>query len=99
MKFFGRRKTFGVTMLDFVALSAKLQEFEDENAVRTGQRVPSAEFHDRYLRGEADLFVDAIEWATYYELYRAHGRQALHRQTNGHQVSLDEIPVPFAIAQ
>lgn len=66
-----------VTLLDFEVLAEKLAEYEDQHAVMTGTRVSSAEFHDLYLAGDTGDVPYAMEWASYYELMREHGRRAL----------------------
>jgi hypothetical protein len=65
-----------VRVLDYAALNEKLLEFEDIHAITTGERVSSAEFHDRYRRGDAGDVPNALEWATFYELVREYGRRA-----------------------
>ncbi|HZR94761.1 MAG TPA: hypothetical protein VFA56_03655 [Gaiellaceae bacterium] len=80
MKLARRRRRPPVEALDHEALAEILRELEDAHHDATGERLTSAEFYDLYRAGEADGIVDAIRWASYYELYREQGRQALGRK-------------------
>lgn len=51
-------------------LEELLRSFEDTWAESAGERVTSAEFYDRYRRGEIDSMY-ATAWATYYESWRS----------------------------
>jgi hypothetical protein len=86
----GRRRSSGrypVEVLDHIALLEKLAEYEDAYAIQSGERLSSAEFHDRYLAGRATGIPDAIEWASYYELLREHGRRALENTRTDHAIA------------
>lgn len=45
-----------------------LREFEDTWAEREGARVTSAEFYERYTRGEVDTLY-AMAWASHFEIF------------------------------
>lgn len=78
MKLFRRQKQRpNVTLLDHVALTERLREFEDRYAQGWPMRLSTQDFYDMYLRGEADDVPFAMEWAAYYELLRKVGRKAL----------------------
>jgi hypothetical protein len=55
--------------VDPSSLEGILRSFEDAWANRTGERISSAEFYDRYRAGEIDSLL-AMNWATYYEIFR-----------------------------
>lgn len=61
-----------VRELDRSALEDLLRKFEDVWAAESGARITSAEFYDRYARGEIDSTF-AMAWATYYESFRRLG--------------------------
>jgi hypothetical protein len=76
---FWRRKRPSILTLDIAAIEEQLRGFEDEHFEVTGERLTSAEFYDRYRDGE-DLGFESgrsIRWASYYELLRAQGQEAL----------------------
>ena len=73
---FRKRSKPPVVTLEPVAIEELLRSFEDEHFALTGERITSAEFYDRYKGGEIDT-PDAIRWASYYELLRAQGQEAL----------------------
>jgi len=55
--------------VDASSVEAILRSFEDVWAERTGERLSSAEFYDRYRSGDVDSLL-AVTWATYYEVFR-----------------------------
>lgn len=86
MRFSFRRREQGqvrisLSVLDDVALRERLAEYEDRYAIQCGLRITSAQFHDLYVHGEVEDFADAMEWATYYELLREHGRGAIEKSS------------------
>ena len=70
-----------IMALEPAALGELLRGFEDDHFDRTGERITSAEFYDRY-RADDDAFdtFESMQWASYYELLRAQGQEALLAQ-------------------
>jgi hypothetical protein len=52
-----------------------LSAFEDAWAEQTGERLTTAEFYDRYRRGEAPDTTFSMSWASYYEIASAASQQ------------------------
>lgn len=77
---FWRRRRLPILTLDSVAIEEMLREFEDDHFEATGDRLTSAEFYDRYAGGDEVDSRDVVRWASYYELLRAQGQQALSSQ-------------------
>jgi hypothetical protein len=50
-------------------LEELLRAFEDAWHEKSGERLSSAEFYDRYRAGELDSLL-ALSWASYYEGFR-----------------------------
>jgi hypothetical protein len=74
-----RKSRPSIETLDNVAIEEILRTFEDGYAEATGERITSAAFYDRYLKDDVDDVQDAIRWASYYELLREQGDEALAR--------------------
>ncbi len=61
-----------VSELDRAGLEELLRKFEDAWAADTEERITTAVFYDRYVRGEIDTMF-AMAWASYYEAFRRAG--------------------------
>lgn len=53
-------------------LAEMLRAFEDEWAAQHGERITSAQFYDRYRKGQVDSMF-TMSWASYYEIFRRLG--------------------------
>jgi hypothetical protein len=63
-----RTQRLEIYKLDRSGFAELLERFERAYAGEAGEALPSAEFYERYLRGEMEGTA-AIAWASFYEAY------------------------------
>jgi len=73
--------------VDAGALEGILRSFEDVWADRTGERLSSAEFYERYRSGDIDSLL-AVTWSTYYEIFRRRTRDPVATAIAAHAAEL-----------